>query len=59
MARKISEQCAQGNCMYYEVGSLGTEFCAWCSERCPEEGCYKEEQEKREMNGEAEYFFAL
>lgn len=58
MAGKVSEKCTP-ECFYFNQGSLGTKFCGWCSEECPEEGCYKEEQEKREMNGEVEYFFAL
>ena len=58
MARNVSEKCTP-ECIYYSKGSLGTEYCGWNSELCPEEGCFKEEQEKREMNGEAEYFFAL
>lgn len=58
MTQDVSEKCTS-ECEYFEQGSLGTKFCTWCSELCPKKGCFKEEQEKREMNGEVEYFFAL
>lgn len=56
---KYSEKCNPNECLYCSVGSLGTHFCDWNSEICPEKGCYKEEAEEKEANGEVEYFFSL
>ena len=54
-----SEKCNPKNCIYCEIGFLGTKFCDWKSDVCPEDGCYKEEAERREQDGDVEYFFTL
>ena len=56
--QNVSEKCNK-ECQYYEVGMYGTKFCTWCSEKCPEEGCYKEEHDKKVIEGEGKFFFSL